>query len=318
MINMKYLKMNKTIKIYIVIAACSLANSYGLAGDLLDDFIGEFIVKADFGNDKMSGLIDVKQGKAEESNVKAQQEATADKKISENTQDLTFKSNDTVQQEVKSEIVNDAKTNKTKVLLKELKDSSIMSFRQNGPSAINDQLENVMAQLKSLRFSNLPESENIDSEIDIKVPSEAVIAKMQLEGDPNNGSTEKIENQKPLQNAQLIVIIPEGAEGVVDSFELAESLFYIEDKVAALKFYRRALGVSLPTGTKENPRRAWIIFQIGNCLYNENGLEAIKSYEQLITEHPSSDWTNCARTKMQVLKWLVAEKPMALTMSEVK
>ncbi len=285
--------MNKTLRFYIVITVFALVTAYACGEDILDNYITGFIAKSDNAKVKLPVSVDDSQIQTSSSSEK-----TADS-----------------QEALKPEDTGNSQLNKSKELRQKLKDSSIKPLPGAGGPNINTQLQDVLSQLKSLSFSEMDEA--VEPEPKAQLQTETVIAKVQSNANKVDGN-EKPKSQSSGQSDQPRVVLPDDTSGVVDSFELAESLFHIEDKVNALKYYRKAYELSLPADTGPNSKRAWILFQIGNSLYGNDSIEAIKIYEQLILEHPSSDWTNCARTKLQVLKWLLAEKPMALTMSEAK
>lgn len=308
---MKLLKMNKMQKIYILAMILFTVSSYTVAEDILDKYIGQLIAKSD-SVDKESKLLDDLKSQANPSSEKsddknAQPDKVADSKQATNAEDASGK-----KQESDIEKKRAATLDITKQLREKLKESSSSPLPDGGSSSIDEQLKEVLSQLKSLGFSE----DAATTEQEVEQPAE--IEDVVVEAEPNADSAETIEFVSTPNESVPSVSLPENDSEIVDMFELAESLFRIGDKDNALKYYRKALDRSLPLGKSANPKRAWILFQIGNCLYNVDKIAAIKIYEQLIVEHPSSDWTNCARTKKQVLKWLLVEKPMTLTMSKVK
>lgn len=308
---MKCLKMNKMQKIHIVATVLFTVSSYTVAGDILDKYIGQLIAKSD-SVDKESKLLDDLKSQAHPSSEKsddkkAQPEKVADSKKAADAKDVSGN-----KEESDIEKTSAATLDITKQLREKLMESSIRPLPEGGSSSIDEQLKEVLSQLKSLGFSE--EDKTTEQEVEPTAEIKDVV----VEVDPKVDSAETIEIVSTPNVSVPNVSLPENDSEIVDMFELAESLFRIGDKDNALKYYRKALERSLPLGKSANPRRAWILFQIGNCLYNVDKVAAIKIYEQLILEHPSSDWTNCARTKKQILKWLMVEKPMTLTMGKVK
>ncbi|MCF7956036.1 MAG: tetratricopeptide repeat protein [Phycisphaerae bacterium] len=307
---MRCLKMNKMQKIYIVAIGLFTLSSYTVAGDILDSYIGQLIAKSDSG-DKESKLLDSLKSEAKplsekSDDKKAQPVKVADSKTGANSES-TVKEQKTDIEKTSAETLDI-----TKQLREKLQESSNSPLPDVDSSKIDEQLRDVLSQLKSLGFSE--EDKTKDKKVEVQAESEVVAA----ETEPKAESVETIESVPSPNESEPNVTLPENDAEIIDMYELAESLFRIGDKENALKYYRKALDKSLPAGKSANPKRAWILFQIGNCLYNVDKVEAIKVYEQLILEHPSSDWTNCARTKKQILKWLLDEKPMTLTMSKVK
>jgi tetratricopeptide (TPR) repeat protein len=101
-------------------------------------------------------------------------------------------------------------------------------------------------------------------------------------------------------------------EKIDKPFELGEVLFcsgYLEE---AVKFYQEALkrDGSDEEGTSQD--RAWILFQIGNCLHDDDPEAAMKMYRRLITEYPDSPWTSLAKAWYKLLDWYQKDKPLKL------
>ncbi len=305
--------MIKTLRFYIVITFFASLSAYSCGGDILDGYITGFIAKSDSVKSKSPASVDNSEVVAKPQIVTKAQVVAKPQIVSSSPSEKKVESNDPV----KTEVVTKPHLNKSKVLREELKDSSLMSLPRVVDYNVDFQLKGVLSQLKSLRFAEMGEVAEPELMLEPEAEAKTVVAKDQ----PNATEADDAENpksQSPAQKAKPFVVLPEDTSGVIDSFQLAESLFRIGDKINALKFYRKAFKLSLPVDSGPNPKRAWILFQIGNSLYSNDGLAAIKIYEQLVLEHPNSEWTNCAKTKTQVLKWLQVEKPMALTMSEVK
>jgi hypothetical protein len=290
--------MNKTLRFYILTIVIASVSVCVCRGDILDGYITGFMEKADSTKVKSPASTEVPQVQSNQS--------------SERSVDS--------QAVPKSKDAEDSQLNKSKKLRKQLKDSSIMVLSGRGGSDVNVQLKSVLEQLKSLRFSG--EGETVEPEPEIEPDVEPVFTTSAVvEEQPvveKIDDREKTKKSQSQENDLPEVVLPDDISGVVDSFQLAESLFRIDDKVNALKYYRKAFELCLPLNSMPNPKRGWVLFQIGNSLYGKDTMAAIKIYEQLILEHPSSDWTNCARTKLQVLKWQLTDKPAVYTMSETK
>ncbi len=95
-------------------------------------------------------------------------------------------------------------------------------------------------------------------------------------------------------------------------FELGETLFLSGYLKEAAIFYREALKRKSPDDPGLAWDRAWILFQIGNCLRNDDQPEAIKMYGQLITEYPNSPWKELADARRALLDWYLKDEPHKL------
>ncbi|MHC4103538.1 MAG: tetratricopeptide repeat protein [Planctomycetota bacterium] len=95
-------------------------------------------------------------------------------------------------------------------------------------------------------------------------------------------------------------------------FELGETLFLSGYLKEAAIFYKQALKRKSPDDAGSAQDRAWILFQIGNCLRNDEQSEAIKMYGQLITEYPNSPWKELADARRTLLNWYLKNEPRKL------
>ena len=95
-------------------------------------------------------------------------------------------------------------------------------------------------------------------------------------------------------------------------FELGETLFLSGYLKEAATFYQEALKRKSPDDAGSARDRAWILFQIGNCLRNDDQPEAIKVYGQLITQYPNSPWKELADARRTLLDWYLKDEPRKL------
>jgi len=110
---------------------------------------------------------------------------------------------------------------------------------------------------------------------------------------------------------QLESLSEQDAE-LTSPFDLAEILYCSGRLKSAAKFYHLALSMA-ESGKGTAPEdKAWIIFQIGNCLRKSDQEQASKMYKRLINQYPDSPWAQCARKQDQLLEWLRDEKPRQL------
>jgi tetratricopeptide (TPR) repeat protein len=102
------------------------------------------------------------------------------------------------------------------------------------------------------------------------------------------------------------------SEMIKNPFELGEILFYKGHLKHAGICYQLALKQkdSEPNSSPQNT--AWILFQIGNCLKNDDPNTAVKIYEQLVKEYPESIWTETAKTQIDLINWYLKDNPKTL------
>lgn len=100
--------------------------------------------------------------------------------------------------------------------------------------------------------------------------------------------------------------------GLSNPSELADILFVSGHLKQAAVFYQQALDLKSPDDTILAEDRAWILFQLGNCLRDTDPSAAIKAYRQLIAEYPDSLWTDLAKAGEQLVDWYRKDKPLTL------
>ena len=96
---------------------------------------------------------------------------------------------------------------------------------------------------------------------------------------------------------------------ITNPFELAEVLFRSGRMAPAGLCYKQALNTMPTDDPNLGTERAWILFQIGNCLKDEDPNAARESYAELIRMHPDSPWAEIARVRHGLIEWYQQEKP---------
>jgi tetratricopeptide (TPR) repeat protein len=114
------------------------------------------------------------------------------------------------------------------------------------------------------------------------------------------------------QTLQTIRNLSQNPGNLKNPFEMGETLFLSGYLKEAAIFYQEALKRKSPDDIDSVRERAWILFQIGNCLRNDDQPEAIKMYGQLITEYPSSPWKELADARRTLLSWYLKDEPHKL------
>ncbi len=111
---------------------------------------------------------------------------------------------------------------------------------------------------------------------------------------------------------QVLTDVSENPEQLENPFELAEVLFNCGRLKEAAKCYQIALGRITSDQTEVTLNKAWILFQLGNCLRNDAPPKAIKFYRQLIAEYPDSPWSGLAKARSRLIIWYQQAKPRTL------
>ena len=95
-------------------------------------------------------------------------------------------------------------------------------------------------------------------------------------------------------------------------YELGETLSNAGCLKEAAVCYRQALARIDPNLPDPTEKKAWILFQIGNCLRRDDPQKALEAYSRLINEHPPSLWTDIAKAQSSLINWYLQDKPKTL------
>jgi len=114
------------------------------------------------------------------------------------------------------------------------------------------------------------------------------------------------------QTLQMLKSLSLHPDKLDNPFGLGEILFLSTNLKEAAVLYREALNRKGPDDVSLAQDRAWILFQIGNCLRNDDLPVAAKMYRQLITEYPNSLWLDLAKAQDELISWYQKDTPRKL------
>lgn len=134
---------------------------------------------------------------------------------------------------------------------------------------------------------------------------------------PEKEDKKEIESKLPDEmitgrTLQILKNLSERPEELENPFELGEVLFLSGNFGEAAAFYQEALKRKHADDVSSVEDRAWILFQIGNCLRHYDMPTATKTYGQLITEYPNSPWTDLAEAQAKLIDWQQRDEPHKL------
>jgi len=224
---------------------------------------------------------------------------------------------------------------------RQLQQSSISAMKNREDERKKTELQRLIEQVHSIRFE--PKNQAPQRPIAVQaapldkfeIPPKAAAGSLtQASQQPTQEQTqEKLSGQSPYkpvssQTLRMLENLSQHPEQVRDPFELAEILFVSGHLKQAATFYRLALSHKDPNDVASVEARAWILFQIGNCLRGtpwppqatlgagtnpDHDLPAARViYRQLIEEHPNSFWADLAKTQEKLIDWYLKDKPTAL------
>jgi tetratricopeptide (TPR) repeat protein len=176
-----------------------------------------------------------------------------------------------------------------------------------------NELKRIIEQIRSIEFK--PDKQPSEPVIVIEVvqtaePNETLFDTAVLK----EQKTKEIGTKLPYepisdQTLQILKDLSQHLDHLRNSFELGETLVLSGNLKEAAIFYQEALKRKSLDDVGSTRDRAWILFQIGNCLRNDDPPNAIKTYRQLIIEYPNSPWKELAEARSKLLNWYLTDKP---------
>ncbi len=184
-----------------------------------------------------------------------------------------------------------------------------------------DQLKQIIEQIRSVEFGSQKQA-----------PQPVVIPEKAPAIEPNETVSEiPVQKEEVKQEAkpklpyepitdetlQMLINLAQDPEKLDNPLELGEIVFVSGNVKEASMFYSEALKRKDPNDVSVSLDRAWILFQIGNSLRNDDLPAAAKMYQQLLTEYPNSPWADLAKARSNLIAWYLKNEPVKL-IAEVK
>ena len=191
---------------------------------------------------------------------------------------------------------------------------SIANDEKDGKS--KNELKQIIEQIRSVEFK--PQKQNskavVGAELVPAVEPNEILADTAVRKELEKKETEP---ELPYglitdQTLQMLRNLSQRPDKLDNPFELGEVLFLSGNPREAVVFYRQALNRISPDDVTLARDRAWILFQIGNCLWGDDPPEAAKMYGQLITEYPNSPWIDLAKAQRELIGWHQKDEPHKL------
>ncbi len=180
-------------------------------------------------------------------------------------------------------------------------------------SESKNELRRIIREINSVEFE--PRQQGPESLIVVEPsrntdPNETASNK----GIPQEDESGKIEHKLPYrpvsdETLQVLKGLSQNPEQLHNPFELAEILFSSHSLKEAAKCYREAISRMTAGETGQSQDGAWMLFQTGNCLREDDPATAIQMYEQLIAQYPDSPWVSLARVKSELVGWYLKDTP---------
>ncbi len=205
-----------------------------------------------------------------------------------------------------------------------LRQTRITALIDDSDKKAKSELQRIIEQIRAAEF----ESQNKQSEpIAVTEPASepepneilSTTETVQEQNEQKNESEPEIQAEETNPSSpyksitsrtiQIVSELSQHPEQVSNPFELAEILFQNNHLKEAAVLYQQALTKTNKQDAASASDRAWILFQIGNCLQKDDPQTTIKTYRQLINEYPDSPWTEFAKAKEKLTDWYQKDSP---------
>jgi len=216
----------------------------------------------------------------------------------------------------------------TNQLSQQLWQARIANPKDKNSNESKSELYQIIEKIRSVKFEPqdkpsepliiaepTQKTEPDDASSDAAVPRETEHKKVEAEPKKLPGS--KDESQLPYkpvtdETLQMLKELPQHSEQLKNPVELADILFRSGHLKEAAKCYQEALNRINVDKDDRHKDRAWVLFQIGNCLRNDDPPAAIEMYKRLIAEYPDLLWADLAKTLSNLINWYQQDKPLDL------
>jgi tetratricopeptide (TPR) repeat protein len=190
-----------------------------------------------------------------------------------------------------------------------------------------NELQQLIEQIRSIEFKPqdeapkpiiivepAPTAEPNETSSDTQTTEEPVEKEPEFKPQPSESQNAAPLPYEPVadQTLQIIENLSQHPEQLDNPLELGEVLFLSGRPKQAALFYQEALNRKTSEQAGSAQDRAWILFQIANCLQDDDLETAAKMYRQLIAEYPDSPWADLAKAQNRLLDWYQKDKPRML------
>ena len=203
----------------------------------------------------------------------------------------------------------------------ELLRAEISIAKSENDTKSRNQLKRIIEQIRSVEFGPQKQA---PAPVVIPEKTPAIEPKETVPDVPVQKEKAKQEAKPKLlyepiadETLQMLRSLAQNPEKLDNPLELGEILFVSGYVKEAATFYSEALKRKDPNDVSVSWDRAWILFQTGNCLRNDDLPAAAKMYQQLLTEYPNSPWADMATAQSNLIAWYLKDEPVKL-MLQVK
>jgi len=179
-----------------------------------------------------------------------------------------------------------------------------------------NKLKRLIEQVRSIEFKppKKPEPFITIEPVPTTVEPNETPAEVEMKEKAEKQTIESKPPYKPVtdRTLQMLSNITQDPNQLDNPFELGEVMYFSGHLKEAAVFYQEALNRTDPDKAGSDRDRPWILFQIGNCLRNDDLTTAQKMYRQLIAEYPGSPLVDLVKAREKLIDWYLKDKPRTL------
>jgi tetratricopeptide (TPR) repeat protein len=196
----------------------------------------------------------------------------------------------------------------------QLRKSIVSPPSQRRDNSKTDDLRQMIEQIRSVTFeSQQPAQQPVNTAPDIS-PEPNITPAVEPVTQPVSVSAPPEAPDKSMsgQTLQTVQHLLKGPNHIATPLELAEILYRSGELGLAGLCYKQALSSIAADDPNWAGERAWILFQIGNCLKDNDPNAARESYAELVRTHPDSPWAEIAKSENSLADWYQQDQPHKL------
>ncbi len=203
---------------------------------------------------------------------------------------------------------------------KQVRKDNISPLPQNVSNRKTDELKNIIEQIRSIQFESQPITQYSSDTSPAKEPQpdknasaaeHAETAEKKITESSADSAISAVNYDKSTSNQTLHKVeeLLKDPNAIANPLELAEVLFQSGRPGMAGLCYKKALASIAADNPNVASERAWILFQIGNCLKDDDPNTSKESYAELIRTAPDSPWAQIAKSRHGLIEWYQQERP---------
>ncbi len=210
-------------------------------------------------------------------------------------------------------------SNRERQLERQLWQDNISPPAENAANRKTDELKRMIEQIRSIQFESSSANQAEPQAAEHVEPQQQAAPKNEKQKAesqplPDVIAASEVSNDKSMSSRTLHKVeqLLKDPNSITNPLELAEVLFQTGEPALAGVCYKKALASINVDDPNVATERAWILFQIGNCLKDPDPGASKETYAELIRTAPDSPWAQIAKSRYGLIDWYQQEQPRKL------